>query len=216
MNHKETNGLDENSGSGTHAALVDAGRRLFARHGFDGASVRAITSEAGANLGAITYHFGTKRGLYERVLETFITPLSERVLAAARGPGDVFARVEAVVRAYFELLAENPDAPHLMMQELVLSGGTLSGFALERIRPVHAALTALLREGQDQGRVRSGNPAIMAISIVAQPVYTMLMRRPLQAVTGRDLNDAAVREQFVENAVAFVRGGLAAPVKGMS
>ena len=53
------------------------------------------------------------------------------------------------------------------------------------------------------------NRAIMAISIVSQPAHMMLMRRPLQAFTGMDLGDPVIREQFVQNASAFVRGGLA-------
>jgi hypothetical protein len=38
----------------------------------------------------------------------------------------------------------------------------------------------------------------------------MLMRRPLQAFTGIDRGDPDIREPFVRNAAAFVRGGLAA------
>ena len=53
----------------TPAALIHAARPIFATHGFDGASVRAITTAAGANLGAITYHFGSKRDLYLACLE---------------------------------------------------------------------------------------------------------------------------------------------------
>jgi AcrR family transcriptional regulator len=54
---------------GTAAALLEAGRVLFAERGYEGASVRAITAHACANLGAITYHFGSKRDLYDRVVE---------------------------------------------------------------------------------------------------------------------------------------------------
>ncbi len=203
------------SADATPESLLAAGRKLFAHNGFDGASVRAITAEAGANLGAITYHFGSKRALYERVIESFIAPLSERVLAAVNGPGDVFARVDAVVRVYFDYLADNPEAPHLMMQELVL-GGEISEVALRRIRVVHAALAGLVRTGQEEGLIRPGNPAVMAVSIISQPVHLMLMRRPFRALTGMDLGERAVREQYVGNAIAFVRGGLAVPSRGTS
>jgi AcrR family transcriptional regulator len=52
----------------TAETLVETARAVFARYGYDGASVRAITAEAGANLAAITYHFGSKRELYDRVV----------------------------------------------------------------------------------------------------------------------------------------------------
>ena len=71
----------------TASNLIAAGRRLFARHGYDGSSVRAITEDAGANLGAITYHFGSKRGLYDAVVATCLTPFADRVADIGGAPG---------------------------------------------------------------------------------------------------------------------------------
>ena len=202
--------MNQTTGSnGTPDALVEAGRELFAHHGFRGASVRAITTAAGANLGAITYHFGSKRALYDRVVESYVQPLVERIMAEARRPGPVFERTERIVRAYFDYFATHPETLQLMMQELAL-GGAPPEAAVARIRTLHNALAALVHEGQVSGEIRAGNPAIMAISIVSQPAHMMLMRRPLQAFTGMDLGDPVIREQFVQNASAFVRGGLAA------
>jgi AcrR family transcriptional regulator len=44
--------------------LIKAGIDLFGRHGFDSTSTRAIAVAAGAQMSAITYHFGGKDGLY--------------------------------------------------------------------------------------------------------------------------------------------------------
>ena len=79
------------SGAATRTELIAAGRKLFGRRGFDGASIRAITKEAGANLGAVTYHFGSKHGLYSAVLEEGLRPMAARVQAA------VMVAVERVV-----------------------------------------------------------------------------------------------------------------------
>ena len=57
--------------------LIEAARELFAQDGFDRASVRDITARAQANLGAITYHFGSKEALYHAVIERFATPLAD-------------------------------------------------------------------------------------------------------------------------------------------
>lgn len=48
--------------------LLEAAERLFAERGYAGASVRAICAEAGANLNAVSYHFGGKQALYQAVL----------------------------------------------------------------------------------------------------------------------------------------------------
>ena len=50
--------------AGTKLALINAAGELFADHGLEGTSVRAIAEKAGANVAAINYHFGSKENLY--------------------------------------------------------------------------------------------------------------------------------------------------------
>jgi TetR/AcrR family transcriptional regulator, regulator of cefoperazone and chloramphenicol sensitivity len=52
----------------TRQSLLKAATVLFAEHGYDGASVRAIVTRARANQAAINYHFGGKEELYLEVL----------------------------------------------------------------------------------------------------------------------------------------------------
>lgn len=195
-------------GQGTVEALLRAGRELFARCGYDGASVRAITARAGANLGAITYHFGSKRAFYNRVVETSIGPLAERVIQVAKGDGAPLGRVEAVVRVFFEYLRENPDLPYLMLQELVV-GRLPPAAAIGPIIRVHAALTDVVRAGQADGSIRPGPPELMSIGIVSPVIHFNLMRVPMREIMGLDTSDPEVWSSLVDQAVAFVRGGLA-------
>ena len=53
----------EEAQAATKAAVFNAAERLFALHGFQNVSVRDITAEAGVNLAAVNYHFGSKDGL---------------------------------------------------------------------------------------------------------------------------------------------------------
>jgi AcrR family transcriptional regulator len=200
---------------GTADTLVEVARRLFAAHGYDGTSVRAITAEADANLGAITYHFGSKRELYDRVVGSIVGPLAERVEAVVRGGGPVLDRVEAVVRTYFTYLAENPDMPRLMMQELVL-GGVPSAAVSGPLSRVHRALDGLIREGQAAGVVRRGEAAVLAVFIVSVPVHLALVQALLRAFIGLDLQRGELRETAIEHAVRFVRAGLSAGSEGVA
>ncbi len=47
-----------------HARLLRAAAELFARDGYAGTSVRDIALRAGANVAAVSYHFGGKDQLY--------------------------------------------------------------------------------------------------------------------------------------------------------
>jgi AcrR family transcriptional regulator len=190
-------------------ALLRAGRDLFARHGYDGASVRALTSAARTNLGAITYHYGSKRALYERVVASVMEPLADRVVGALALPGTPLDRIAAAERAFFEHFAAHTEAPRLMLQELA-AGRTPPQTAAMAMRRMHTAMSLVIAQGQADGSMRAGDPGLMALSIVSQPAHLHLVRVPLKAATGVDLLDPLTSERVVENAVAFVRGGLAA------
>lgn len=64
----------------TREALLDAAESLFAEHGIPAASLRAITQQAGANLAAVHYHFGSKEGLVRAVFARRLSPMNEERL----------------------------------------------------------------------------------------------------------------------------------------
>lgn len=51
----------------TRQRILDASERLFMANGFDGTSMRMITSAADVNLAAVNYHFGSKECLMQEV-----------------------------------------------------------------------------------------------------------------------------------------------------
>lgn len=51
----------------TRERILDTAERLFMSHGYDGTSMRQITSEASVNLAAVNYHFGSKESLMQEV-----------------------------------------------------------------------------------------------------------------------------------------------------
>ncbi len=198
----------DSPGPATAHALIRAGRRLFTRHGYDGTSVRAITRAAGANLGAITYHFGSKRALYGAVVAACVGPFRERVLAAAAGPGAPLDRIEAVVRAFFASLDANPEVPQLMMQEVIV-GRELPEEAAAVMRPMLAALRGAVEQGQRDGTIRPGDASLMAASVISQPVHMTLARPMLRKIMKLDTREADTRRRMVDHAALFVRRGLA-------
>lgn len=194
-------------GAATRAALIAAARDIFSRNGFDGASVRMITSAADANLGAVTYHFGSKRGLYEAALEAGLRPLLHRVRSAAEQPGTVIDRMMAVVEAYFEHLAEHGSLPHLLLQE-VAAGREPPPVVLEIIGEVKSTVADLHRKGVADGTMREGNSVLMALSVASQPLYLTLIAPLLRTVAGIDLTDAGERQATIDHVTEFVRRGL--------
>jgi AcrR family transcriptional regulator len=70
----------------TRARLRQAAFELFAAHGYDGASVRAIAARAGVSAGLVLHHFGGKEGLRQAVDEWMVQAFGD---ALADVPSDV-------------------------------------------------------------------------------------------------------------------------------
>ena len=142
----------------TKTALLDAAERLFAELGIAGASMRAITRAADANLAAVHYHFGSKEGLVRAVFGRRLEPLNreriaqldklvatgrerdiESVVAAFVGPPLRMIGQEPGGRAFAQLLARAVQEPGAGSRELVLEqfGEVIERFtaAFERALP---------------------------------------------------------------------------------
>ena len=93
----------------TRESLLDAAERLFAEAGIAASSVRAITREAGVNLAAVSYHFGSKDGLVREVLRRRLTPLQDerlrRLEALERRHAPDPPPVDAILRAFLHPVA---------------------------------------------------------------------------------------------------------------
>ncbi len=66
----KTGEADGVSGDATRDRIFLAAERLFALKGFAEVSVRDITTEAGVNLAAVNYHFGSKDALLFEIFRT--------------------------------------------------------------------------------------------------------------------------------------------------
>lgn len=86
--------------------ILDAAEALFAKHGFDGVSMRKVAEDAGVDLALSSYHFGNKRGLFDAVLMRRAEVLNETRLAALERckaeAGEGGPTVEAIINAFLE------------------------------------------------------------------------------------------------------------------
>ena len=62
----------------TRKSLIESAIKLFAQSGFDKTTVREIADDAGVNVAAIKYHFGSKEGLHWATVDTVAKDLRDR------------------------------------------------------------------------------------------------------------------------------------------
>jgi AcrR family transcriptional regulator len=88
----------------TKDRIITAAEQLFAERGFAGTSLRGVTSEAGVNLAAVHYHFGTKDALLQAVFDRRIGPVNQQRLARLdeleRDAGEGEPALEEILEAF--------------------------------------------------------------------------------------------------------------------
>ena len=88
----------------TRTRILEAAEELFMQHGFEGTSLRLLTTKAGANLAAVNYHFGSKDALIEAVFRRRLDPMNtSRIAELDRLEKDAGGRAltpETIIRAF--------------------------------------------------------------------------------------------------------------------
>lgn len=92
----------------TKQIILNAAEKLFAKEGYHGASIRAITKEAGVNLASVNYHFGSKKTLLDALFQERFGPINakriERLdnIMAKSSQSRTAPELREVLRAFLE------------------------------------------------------------------------------------------------------------------
>jgi AcrR family transcriptional regulator len=106
----------------TEVKILDTAERLFGEQGYAATSLRQIIAEAGVNLAAIHYHFGSKEDLLDQLVMRKAGPVNEERMAMLDGfeaaAGAEPVPVEKILWAFlqppFLKINKNPNFSRLM------------------------------------------------------------------------------------------------------
>lgn len=103
--NKQTN---EQSLKDTRERILDAAEQLFMKYGYEGTSMRVVTNEAGVNLAAANYHFGSKESLMQAVLRRRLEVINQERLRlldeAEANAGGKPLKPSVIIDCYFGTL----------------------------------------------------------------------------------------------------------------
>ena len=144
----------------TREKLFFAGVSQFARHGYDGATVRDICEEAGtANATAVSYYFGGKKKLYKAILDMVFaenlrrrTALEETEPAAGIDPTERLRRfLTVMVEVGFNDTPVARDITTIVLREMMAPSEHLDDLIEKFTRPDNDELFGIIREilGED-------------------------------------------------------------------
>nr|WP_232433669.1 TetR family transcriptional regulator [Rhodococcus sp. AW25M09] len=149
--------------SGTRDTILASARGLFAQHGFDKTSVRAIAADAGVDSALIHHYFGTKRDLFvasialpidpsdtlRQVLSVDTDDLGRALLTGVLGVWES-ENSDAVIAAFRTMISSGDPAllrtflMQVVLRDIATRVDDPAGSALERVNLVAAQMSGLL------------------------------------------------------------------------
>ncbi len=197
------------------ARLLDAAERLFAEQGIDATSARAINAAADLSSAALHYHFGNKDALVSEVLRRRMGTINQRRIAKlAREQGrdrtDGHHLAELIVLPLTEFILENQSAGRSYVRFLSRMYGEKTaqmnhfletefaeGVAIFDAMVVAAAPHVSREEARGRRRLAGQTATHGLAQIFAEDMEEV---------------DQGEVQAMVRSLVAFIAGGLVAPV----
>ena len=198
----------------TRQKILDTAERLFGEQGYGATSLRHIIAEAGVNLAAIHYHFGTKEDLLDHLIMRKGGPVNEERVALldaleARAQGKAVPLeklLEAFLGPPMRRIGKNPGFAKLMGR---MHGEGLMPLIVERhfqavVKRFFAALARTLPH------LTPGEMALRSQFMIGAMAHILMCKAPdAKAMTGASPPRGS--QHVLRELVAFLSGGLRAP-----
>lgn len=139
----------------TETRLLEGTLECLRLNGLRGTTSRAISAAAGVNLGAITYHFGSKDELVARALVQAVRGWLAPALDVLRADMDPAQRLVAAVAQLQRTFADARDMLPVYLEALVAASrdDTLRRGVGELFNEVRSFLSTQMREERDAGQL---------------------------------------------------------------
>ena len=187
------------------AQLLDAAERVFARHGYQGATIDAIAAEAGYSHGAIYSNFNGKEDLFLVLVEERVDARLARVYQAADAELSRGATPLEAARRFVAMLQQEQHAYLLMVD--FWNQAVREPKAAARFAERHARLRALI------GRIVEGvaRDTGAELTLPRDQAATALIALVNGLTIERLADPAAAPDELFAHAIAAVVRGFSHP-----
>ncbi|MFC0516713.1 TetR/AcrR family transcriptional regulator [Mucilaginibacter angelicae] len=178
--------------------ILDIAEKVFADLGYDGASTRTISGEAGVNMAMLNYYFGSKEGLFLAIFKRKID--SFRTLLQNIGNDDSISawnKLDKCIDNYVERIIANNCFQKLINREVSMNKrGDLTDKIIEILMVNVYEVKRIMEEGVNSGQFnKDADIPLVIATLFGTKNYIINMPQISSLILGHDIRD----EKFMEN-----------------
>lgn len=182
----------------TRTQILQSAVKVFARAGFEAASLADIAADAGVKKALVQYHFSTKEQLWKDAAGHLWHGRNAHLYQLLgddcdNDPGD---RMRKGFTALVEYTRENPQWLWFMFHEAAANGSRLQWLSDNHLRQDYELGEKFILAFQQRGLIKSGSPLHLLHLISGALTYNLLVAPHTQLATGVDLSsEASIAQQ---------------------
>lgn len=137
-------------------AILERAFAAFARHGYDGVTLRQLAAECGVSDSLLSHHFGSKQQLWQEAADNEFAPLYQVLLDTLQAieAENVAWKLRHNLKASLTLLATHADTIAFMFREGDTESERSEHLRRRYIDPYTARIHRLVDEAAAQGLIR--------------------------------------------------------------
>lgn len=197
-------------GDATRALIIETAGRLFAAHGYNGTTSKAICVAAGLNVAAINYHFGSRDGLYLALLRDVHNRLisQEELNGIADAPLSPPEKLRCFLRTLVQHLLDEEGWPiRVWIREILDPSPLLAQAFRQTVQPKFEGLSRII--GEITGLLATDSRIPFLVLNLIGPCLVLLIVNPEQPSPIQPVF-AVPPEKLADQLWRFAMGGLRA------
>ncbi|OAB45639.1 TetR family transcriptional regulator [Paenibacillus antarcticus] len=183
--------------------ILLSAKKLFAKQGYDGTSVRQICEEANANIALVSYHFGGKEKVFEALFLNLFP--AKKLLEMNDLLQDPVEGMRTMIHGIIKFTIADKELSDIVQQEIMLESNRMR-IVLEFVNPMWSKVKQLLEKGKEEGVFHFTSlpqALLMVINLSLAHKKTCLIEKFFP-------NDDIIPDILAEQTVEFILRGLGA------
>lgn len=149
------------------ANIISAAEEIFAKLGYNGASVDMIAERAGMSKQNMLYYFSSKEGLYRQVLENILNLWLEKMQLLEQAGEEPAEMLRNYILGKIHISQQHPNGSKVFAHEIISGAPYLADCLRENLIPQLEADLKLVRGWIDQGKMDPVDPLHLFFTIWA-------------------------------------------------